>query len=72
MELLGDMCHLESHFVLFGEDVSFGAPRLRDSSGAHLERLEIVLILTQDRCTVCVERTIGSEIDFDAPNGTPK
>ena len=23
--------------------------------------LEIVLILTQDRCTVCAERTIGSE-----------
>jgi hypothetical protein len=23
--------------------------------------LEIVLTLTQDRCTVCVERTIGSE-----------
>ena len=25
-------------------------------------RLEIVLILTQDSCTVCVERIIGSEI----------
>jgi hypothetical protein len=24
--------------------------------------LEIVLILTQDRCTVCVERTIGSKL----------
>jgi hypothetical protein len=24
--------------------------------------LEIVLILTQDRCTVCAERSIGSEI----------
>jgi hypothetical protein len=23
-------------------------------------RLEVVLILTQDRCMVCVERTIGS------------
>ena len=29
-----------------------------------LVRLEIVLILTQDRCTVCVERTIGSEKSF--------
>ena len=29
--------------------------------------LEIVLILTQDRCTVCVECTIGSEIILDAP-----
>ena len=33
---------------------------------------DIVLILTQDRCTVCVERTIGSEIVFDAPDGTPR
>ena len=24
--------------------------------------LEIVLILTQDRCMVCIKRTIGSEI----------
>ena len=30
-------------------------------------RLEIVLILTQDRSMVCVERTIGSEIILDAP-----
>ena len=30
--------------------------------------LDIVLILTQDRCTVCVERTIGSEIILDAPD----
>jgi hypothetical protein len=32
-------------------------------------RLEIVLILTQDRCTVCNERTIGSQIVWDAPDG---
>ena len=25
-----------------------------------------------DRCTVCAERTIGSEIILDAPNGTPR
>jgi hypothetical protein len=30
--------------------------------------LEIVLILMQDECTVCSERTIGSEIVLDAPN----
>jgi hypothetical protein len=29
--------------------------------------LEIVLTLTQDRCSVCVERTIGSKIILDAP-----
>jgi hypothetical protein len=35
-------------------------------------RLEIVLILTQDRCTVCAERTTGSEIILGAPDGTPR
>jgi hypothetical protein len=34
--------------------------------------LEIVLILTQERCTVCVERAIGSEIILDASDGTPR
>ena len=33
--------------------------------------LEIVLILTQDKCTVYTERTIGSEIDLDGPDGSP-
>ena len=37
-----------------------------------LVHLEIVLILTQDRCMVCVERTIGSEIVSDALDGTPR
>jgi hypothetical protein len=30
-----------------------------------------VLILMQDRCTVCAEHTIGSEIVLEAPYGTP-
>ena len=34
--------------------------------------LEIVLILTQDRGSVCAECTIGSEIILDAPDGTPR
>ena len=33
--------------------------------------LEIVLILMQDRCTVCMEHTICLEINLDAPDGTP-
>jgi hypothetical protein len=33
--------------------------------------LEIVLILTQDRSTVCGESTIGVKIVLDAPDGTP-
>jgi hypothetical protein len=34
--------------------------------------LEMVLILTQDRCRVCAECTIGMEIILDAPDGTPR
>ena len=34
--------------------------------------LDIVLILMQDRCTVCVECTIGSKIILDALDGTPR
>jgi hypothetical protein len=33
-------------------------------------RLGIVLILTQDWCTICVENSTGSEIILDAPDGT--
>ena len=33
--------------------------------------LEIKLILTQDRCTVCVEHNIGLEIILDGIDGTP-
>ena len=35
-----------------------------------LVHLKIVLILTQDWSTVCVERTIGLEIVWDTPDGT--
>jgi hypothetical protein len=34
--------------------------------------LEILQILTQDTCPVCAERTTGSEIILDAPDGTPR
>jgi hypothetical protein len=34
--------------------------------------LEIVLILTQVRCTVCAKCTMGLEIILDAPDGTPR
>jgi hypothetical protein len=35
-------------------------------------RLEIVLILTQDGCSICAECTIGMEIILDTPDGTPR
>ena len=34
--------------------------------------LETVLVSVQDRCTVCAERTVGSKILLDAPDGTPR
>jgi hypothetical protein len=34
--------------------------------------LEIVLILTQDRCMVCTECNIGMEFVLDAPDGAPR
>jgi hypothetical protein len=33
---------------------------------------EIVLILIKERCLVCAERTVGSEIILDAPDGTTR
>ena len=39
-----------------------------ESRSVHLEELVLVL----DRCTVWTERTMGSEIIFDARNGTPR
>jgi hypothetical protein len=37
-----------------------------------LKSLEIVLILTQDSCTVCPEHTIGSKNVLDILDGTPR
>ena len=34
--------------------------------------LEMVLVLVQDRCTVCAKPTIGSDIILDGPDGTPR
>ena len=34
--------------------------------------LEIVLVLVQDRCTVCAKRTIGLEIILDVTDVTPR
>ena len=34
--------------------------------------LDTVLVLVQERCTVCAKQTIGSEIVLDAPDGTAR
>ena len=36
---------------------------------SHSVRLEMVLVLVQDRCMVCAKRTISSEIALDQPDG---
>ena len=89
MELLDDVCHMESHFGLFRNSVSFGARyvhglrlmhhSLRNHFGrtiwySWMKRpkwklgsisLEIVLILMQGRCMLCMEHTICLEINLD-------
>ena len=37
-----------------------------------LVHLEIVLISMQDRCKVCAEHAIGSEVILGALDGTPR
>ena len=39
---------------------------------SRLVRLEMVLLLVQDRCTVCAQRTIGPDVVLDAPDGNPR
>ena len=39
---------------------------------ARFDLLDIELILTPDRCMVCVERTVGSKIILEAPDGAPR
>jgi hypothetical protein len=73
MDLLGDIGHVESRFNPFGGTVRVSARwvhGLRQVVTCFFY-LEIVLILTQDRCTVCAVRNIGSEIILDAPDGSP-
>ena len=43
-----------------------------DHVESRLVRLEMVFVLVQERCTVCAEHTIGSEIVLDAPDATPR
>jgi hypothetical protein len=42
------------------------------NSGRYTYCLEIMLILDASMCRVCTERTIGSEIILDAPDGSPR
>jgi hypothetical protein len=39
---------------------------------AFLVHLEKGVILMQDRCTICIERAVGSDIILDSLDGTPR
>jgi RNAse (barnase) inhibitor barstar len=56
IELLGDEAQVDAHFDHFGDIVSVP--------------LELVLVLVQDRCTVCTRCTIGLVIILDEHDGT--
>jgi hypothetical protein len=53
MKLQGNVGLMESQFGPFGYSVT-------------ISPLEIVVMLAQDRCTLCAECTIGLEIFLDA------
>jgi hypothetical protein len=76
MELRGDVGHAKSCIYPFGGSVSVRARLLHGLLQTYdMLRsfcVEIVLILMQDTCTVCVERTPGSKIILNAPNKTPR
>jgi hypothetical protein len=64
VDLLSDTSHVESHFNPFGDTVSVSARQVHG--------LKIVLILIQNNCKVCAERTRGSKIFLDEPDGTSR
>ena len=59
---------LENHFGL----TQWNSKETRLKWKLDAVRLEILLILMQDRCMICAERTIGSDVVLDTPNGTPR
>ena len=60
---IGSEIILDMRMVILGDEVKWKLISVR---------LEIVLILTQDRCTVCAKCTIGTEVILDARVGTPR
>jgi hypothetical protein len=45
---------------------------MRLMSNLVLVHVEMVFVSVQNSCTVCAERTIGLEINLDAPDGAPR
>ena len=88
MEHLGDEAQVVAPFSPFGDDVIFlqDVPQAQKSFWTHPmvllgDEAQVVahfgpfgdsVILMQDRCTVCTEDTIVSEIILHAHNGTSR
>jgi hypothetical protein len=76
MVLLGDEGQVNARFGQFRDSANLDARLVHDLRQTYhrlkwmlvLVCLDIVLTFTQDRCTVCAERNIGSEIILDAPD----
>ena len=60
---IGSKIVLDTPMVLLGDEAQVQA---------HFGMFRNSTSLIQDRCTVCAERTIGSEIILDAPDGTSR
>jgi hypothetical protein len=79
MVLLGDDVQVQARFGLFRDSANLDARLEHGLLGTYYRLkwelisvcLEIVLILTPERCMVCDESTIGLKILLDAPDGTP-
>jgi hypothetical protein len=59
IELLADVGHVESRFGPFGDSVSVGSLLMWVMWNLVLVRLGTVLVLVEDRSTVCAKCTIG-------------
>jgi hypothetical protein len=76
MVLLGDEAQVDARFGQFRDSANVDVRLVHDLRQTYhrlkwmlvLVYLDIVLTLTQDRCTVCAERNIGSEIILDTPD----
>jgi hypothetical protein len=76
--LFGDSANLDARYVhglrwtFHRLKNHFGHIRWNSLWNIDLVHLETELGTEQDSCTVCVKRTIGSNIILDTPNGTPR
>ena len=62
-QTIGSKIVLDTPMVLLGDEAQVQA---------HFGTFRDCANLDADKCTVCAEHTIGSEIVLDAPDGTPR